>query len=73
MPEYHGLRFVLAILEAFLVLQVFRTKLHTTALPKTQLLFPVPIRGTAATLLEVATLTAVTGGIYVNCAGYSST
>lgn len=33
--------------------------------------FPTPLRGTAATLTEVVTLTAsVTGSVYVNCAGY---
>jgi hypothetical protein len=51
---------------------IFRTKLQTTALATTVLLFPVPLRGTAATLLEAATLTAVSGGVYLNCGGYSS-
>lgn len=33
--------------------------------------FPVPLRGTAATLTEFVTLTAsVTGSVYVNCSGY---
>jgi hypothetical protein len=33
--------------------------------------FPVPLRGTAATLTEVATLTAsITGSVYINCNGY---
>lgn len=35
--------------------------------------FPTPLRGTANTLLEVVTLTAtVTGGVYVNCQGYTA-
>lgn len=35
--------------------------------------FPSPLRGTAATLLEVVTLTAsVTGSVYVNCVGYTA-
>lgn len=33
--------------------------------------FPVPLRGTAATLVEFVTLTAsVTGSVYINCNGY---
>lgn len=51
---------------------MFRTQLQTTALPLTSIEFDPPLRGTAATLLEVATLTAVTGGVYVNVQGYSA-
>ncbi len=51
---------------------IYRTKLQTTALPTVTLAFTTPLRGTAATLLEVATLTAVTGGVYVNCQGYQA-
>jgi hypothetical protein len=51
---------------------MFRTQLQTTALPLTEITFDPPLRGTAATLLEVATLTAVTGGVYVNVQGYSA-
>lgn len=51
---------------------LFRTQLQTTALPLTNIEFPCPIQGTAATLLEIATLTAVTGGVYVNLNGYTA-
>ena len=52
---------------------IFRTKIPTTGLPTTNILFPTPLKGTAATLLEVATLTAsVTGAVYVNAQGYQS-
>lgn len=35
--------------------------------------WPTPLRGTAATLVEVVTLTAsVTGSVYMNCAGYTA-
>ncbi len=49
---------------------LFRVLLGTAALPPTQYTFPIPLKGTAATLLEVVTLTAVTGNIYVNQQGY---
>lgn len=49
---------------------LFRTQLQTTALPLLTIDFPNPLRGTAATLLEVVTLTAVTGGVYFNAQGY---
>lgn len=50
---------------------LFRTKLHTTALPTVTLDFNPPLRGTAATLLEVVTLTATTtGGVFVNAHGF---
>lgn len=51
---------------------LWRAKLQTTALPITSVKFPSPLRGTAATLLEVVTLTAVTGGVYINCNGYQA-
>jgi hypothetical protein len=51
---------------------IWRTKLQTTALPVTRINFPTPLRGTAATLMEVALLTAVTGGVYVNAQGYQA-
>jgi hypothetical protein len=51
---------------------MFRTQLQTTAMPLTTITFDPPLRGTAATLLEVATLTAVTGGVFVNVQGYSA-
>jgi hypothetical protein len=48
---------------------LWRGKLQTTA---TQgcFYFDPPLKGTAATLMEVVTLTAVTGGVYVNASGY---
>jgi len=52
---------------------IFRTKIPTTGLPTTNIEFPTPLKGTAATLLEVATLTAsVTGAVYFNAQGYQS-
>lgn len=51
---------------------IFRTQLQTTALGLTSIKFETPLRGTANTLMEVATLTAVTGGVYVNCQGYAA-
>lgn len=50
---------------------LFRRKLQTTAVEAAPVNFETPLQGTAATLLEVATLTAVTGGVYVNCQGYT--
>ena len=49
---------------------LFRTLLHTTALPTMSITFPVPIKGTAATLLEVVTLTSAAGDVLVNFQGY---
>lgn len=50
---------------------LFRTKLHTTALPTLTIHFEPPLRGTAATLMEVVTLTAsTTGGVFVNAQGF---
>mgnify|MGYP005810479411 CR=1 FL=1 len=50
---------------------LFRTKLHTTALPTVEIDFDPPLRGTAATLLEIVTLTATTtGGVFVNARGF---
>lgn len=52
---------------------LWRIKLGTTAMPATQFEFPTPLRGTAATLLEIVTLTAtVTGGVYANLQGYQA-
>lgn len=49
---------------------LWRGKLQTAAMPLMQIEFPIPLKSTAATLLEVVTLTAVTGGVYVNAQGY---
>jgi hypothetical protein len=51
---------------------IYRTKLQTPATDGFTVVFPTPLRGTAATLMEVALLTAVTGGVYVNAQGYQS-
>ena len=51
---------------------IYREKLQTAANEGRNIVFPTPLKGTAATLLEVATLTAVTGGVYVNIQGYSA-
>lgn len=49
---------------------LFRTILHTTAFPGREITFNPPLRSTANTLLEVITLTAVTGDVLVNAQGY---
>jgi hypothetical protein len=49
---------------------LWRTQLQTTALPLTPISLDSPILGSANTLLEVVTLTAVTGAVYVNLQGY---
>ena len=50
---------------------LWRTKIPTGGLPTTQIRFPVPLRGTAATLLEVVTLTASgAGAVYANLQGF---
>jgi hypothetical protein len=51
---------------------IWRGKLQTTALQADTINFDPPIKGTANTLVEVATLTAVTGGVYVNLQGYTA-
>lgn len=50
---------------------IWRTKIPTGGLPASQFDFSVPLKSTANTLLEVATLTAsVTGAVYVNLQGF---
>lgn len=49
---------------------LFRIGLNTTAMVPINIQFPCPLFGTAATLLEVVTLTAVTGDVFVNLQGY---
>jgi hypothetical protein len=51
---------------------IWRTQLQTTALPLTHIPFPTPLRGTAATLLEVVTLSSATGGVYVCAQGFTA-
>jgi hypothetical protein len=49
---------------------LWRGRLQTTANARA-IRFDPPIIGTANTLLEVVTLTAVTGGVWVNAQGYT--
>jgi hypothetical protein len=52
---------------------IWRTKIPTGGLPTTTFDFTTPIRGTAATLLEVVTLTASgAGAVYVNAQGFTA-
>lgn len=54
---------------------LWRGKLQTTATDSASgsgtITFDPPLRGTANTLMEVVTLTAVTGGVFVNASGYT--
>jgi hypothetical protein len=50
---------------------IWRGKLQTTAAEDKAIIFNLPLRGSPNTLLEVATLTAVTGGVFVNVQGYT--
>lgn len=49
---------------------IWRTTLATTAMPLMSINFQTPLRGSRGNLLEVVTLTAVTGGVYVNAQGF---
>lgn len=50
---------------------LWRVELKTTALPATEYTFPIPLKGSVNTLLEIVTLTAtVTGGVYANLQGF---
>lgn len=50
---------------------IWRGKLQTPATEQgPPLFFDPPLRGSPNTLLEVVTLTAVTGGVYVNAQGF---
>lgn len=50
---------------------LWRIKLDTTISKTTPITFPTPISTSAATLMEIACLTAsITGGVYVNAHGY---
>jgi hypothetical protein len=52
---------------------IWRSFLPAGATGRFSVPFPVPLRGTAATLLEVVTLTATgTGAVYVNAQGYAA-
>lgn len=50
---------------------LWRAKLQTPASESSDIHFDPPLRGSANTLLEVVTLTAVTGGVYVNLQGHT--
>lgn len=52
---------------------LFRTKLQTTAKEDTSYFFDPPLKGTANTLMEIVTLTAVTGGVFANAQGFTGT
>jgi len=50
---------------------LWRSFIPTTGLPLTNIEFPTPLRGTAATLVEFVTLTAsVTGAVFISAQGY---
>jgi hypothetical protein len=52
---------------------LWRVKIPTGGLPAAQFDFAVPLRGTAATLLEVVTLTASgAGAVYFNAQGFTA-
>ncbi len=52
---------------------LWRGKLQTAAMGEAAVVFDPPLRGTAATLMEVVTLTAtVTGGVYFNAQGFTA-
>lgn len=51
---------------------LWRGKLQTPAMEGRDLVFDPPLRGSAATLMEVVTLTAVTGGVYINAQGFTA-
>ena len=51
---------------------LWRCALKTAAMAPLSIVFPSPLAGSPDTLLEVVTLTAVTGGVYVNARGYSA-
>lgn len=49
---------------------LWRIDLKTTAMPAATFVFPVPLKGSVNTLLEIVTLTGVTGGVYANLQGF---
>lgn len=64
---------VLAIRDGAAGTILWCTKIPTTGMTLTNVVFEDPIRGTANTLLEVVTLTASgTGAVYFNAQGYSA-
>ena len=51
---------------------LWRGRLQTTAVEDKVINFDTPLYSTANTLLEVLTITNVTGGVYVNAQGYTA-
>ena len=51
---------------------LWRTQLQTTAMPLVAFNFQSPLQGSPGSLVEVVTLSAVTGGVYVNAQGYTA-
>ena len=51
---------------------LWRTQLQTTAMPLVPINFQTPLKGSPGNLLEVVTLTAVTGGVYVGAQGFTA-
>ena len=51
---------------------LWRHKLQTPANENMTFDFDVPLRGSPGNLLEVVTLTAVTGGVYINAQGFTA-
>lgn len=51
---------------------IWRGAISTAGVSNDNVVFPVPLKGTANTLMEVATITAtITGAVYVNSQGFS--
>lgn len=74
MAEALGAATELAIRDGAAGTVIWRTKIPITGLLNgISITFPVPLRGTAATLLEVVTLSAsVTGAVYFNAQGFTA-
>lgn len=73
MSEALGTATELAVRDGAAGTVLWRIKVPTGGLPMTEVAFPTPLKGTAATLLEVVTLTATTtGAVYINLQGYTS-
>ena len=73
MAEALGAATELAVRDGAAGTVIWRIKIPAGGLPATSFTFQTPLRGTAATLMEVVTLTAsVTGAVYFNAQGYQS-
>jgi len=72
MSETLGTATELAVRDGAAGTVIWRTKISTAGIPNTVgITFDVPLRGTAATLLEVVTLTlSGTGAVYFNAQGF---